>query len=345
MFIRGLPTTVMTDHQSLTALFQRSEVSTRILRWSLEVQRYNLQINGASLLSPLEKGHRLYECSDGCLGGATLGDIEGVSFPGEEARHRRREEDQTPPRRTRARGRELAADRSEVRLCKMHRLDGLHSNTKEIADHSIIENQDVRHAYSEALRKLREDIEERSVKEEQPKKGPVLYASFEGANPMERDGVRGGIATKVVQGFDHLVRILEDWNSARTWVIVWPQDSNLKKNTLDDLIRLIKEFMESGGIVINEAVRKLDDKQAFCTASNKIFEGKLFIEAGAPEGSAQFYSNYVGTSLPKQVYEALRYRVERARLPKIEKPTSRAMSSRGEGMSDGPTWGRKRRAL
>ncbi|XGW24778.1 hypothetical protein V3C99_006332 [Haemonchus contortus] len=151
---------------------------------------------------------------------------------------------------------------------------------------------------------------------------------------MERDGVRGGIITKVVQGFDHLVRILEDWNSARTWVIVWPQDSNLKKTTLDDLIR-----------VINEALRKLDHRQAFCTASSKIFHGKLFIEAGAPEGSAQFYSNYVGTSLPKQVYEAVRYCVERAKLPKIERPTSRAMSSRGDCMSDGPTWGRKRRAL
>uniref|UniRef100_A0A7I4Y522 CCHC-type domain-containing protein n=1 Tax=Haemonchus contortus TaxID=6289 RepID=A0A7I4Y522_HAECO len=345
--------------------------------------------SGASLLSPLEKGHLLYKCSDGCLEGATLGDIEGVSFPGAVAKEevgslwnawlacsifRRRDIDVGRKIRLHREG-HVCGDASSLQLvlkfayARWIDWTDFICNTKEIADHSIIENQDVRHVYTEALRKLREDIEERSVKEEQPKKGPVLYTSFEGANPMERDGVRAGIVTKVVQGFDHLVRILEDWNSARTWVIVWPQDSNLKKSTLDDLIRVIKDFMESGGVVISawppitsrnhnkwfsmmdmwkhldEALRKLDDKQAVCTASSKIFDGKLFIEAGAPEGSAQFYSNYVGTSLPKQVYEAVRYRVERAKLPKIEKPTSRAMSSRGEGMSDGPTWGRKRRAL
>uniref|UniRef100_A0A7I5E5B3 RNA-directed DNA polymerase n=1 Tax=Haemonchus contortus TaxID=6289 RepID=A0A7I5E5B3_HAECO len=345
--------------------------------------------SGASLLSPLEKGHLLYKCSDGCLEGATLGDIEGVSFPGAVAKEevgslwnawlacsifRRRDIDVGRKIRLHREG-HVCGDASSLQLvlkfayARCIDWTDFICNTKEIADHSIIENQDVRHVYTEALRKLREDIEERSVKEEQPKKGPVLYVSFEGANPMERDGVRGGIVTKVVQGFDHLVRILQDWNSARTWVIVWPQDSNLKKSTVDDLIRVIKDFMESGGVVISawppitsrnhnkwfsmmdmwkhldEALRKLDDKQAFCTASSKIFDGKLFIEAGAPEGSAQFYSNYVGTSLPKQVYEAVRYRVERAKLPKIERPTSRAMSSRGEGMSDGPTWGRKRRAL
>nr|CDJ94234.1 unnamed protein product [Haemonchus contortus] len=125
---------------------------------------------------------------------------------------------------------------------------GFICNTKEIGDHSIIENQDVRHLYSEALEGHREDIEERSVKEAQPKKGPVLYASFEEANRMERDGVRGEIAAKAVQGFDHLVKMLEEWKSLRTWVIVWPQDSNLTINTLNYLIKLIKEFMESGGI-------------------------------------------------------------------------------------------------
>ncbi|XGW17334.1 hypothetical protein V3C99_002160, partial [Haemonchus contortus] len=43
-FIYGLPTVVLTDHQPLTALFNRSNVSARVLRWSLEVQRYNLEI-------------------------------------------------------------------------------------------------------------------------------------------------------------------------------------------------------------------------------------------------------------------------------------------------------------
>lgn len=44
MFIYGLPTVVMTDHQPLTALFKRTNVSARVLRWFLELQRYNLEI-------------------------------------------------------------------------------------------------------------------------------------------------------------------------------------------------------------------------------------------------------------------------------------------------------------
>uniref|UniRef100_A0A7I4Z234 RNA-directed DNA polymerase n=1 Tax=Haemonchus contortus TaxID=6289 RepID=A0A7I4Z234_HAECO len=44
MFIHGLRTVVLTDHQPLTALFNRSNVSARILRWSLELQCYNLEI-------------------------------------------------------------------------------------------------------------------------------------------------------------------------------------------------------------------------------------------------------------------------------------------------------------
>ncbi|KAL6735245.1 hypothetical protein Aduo_005704 [Ancylostoma duodenale] len=43
-FIYGLPTVVRTDHQSLTSLFKRTNVSARVLRWALEVQKYNLKI-------------------------------------------------------------------------------------------------------------------------------------------------------------------------------------------------------------------------------------------------------------------------------------------------------------
>ncbi|KAK6009174.1 integrase core domain protein [Ostertagia ostertagi] len=44
MFVYGLPVEVYTDHQALTALFKRTNVSARVLRWALELQKYNLKI-------------------------------------------------------------------------------------------------------------------------------------------------------------------------------------------------------------------------------------------------------------------------------------------------------------
>ncbi|EYB94572.1 hypothetical protein Y032_0170g268 [Ancylostoma ceylanicum] len=43
-FIYGVRTIVRTDHAALTSLFKRTNVSPRVLRWALEVQRYDLTI-------------------------------------------------------------------------------------------------------------------------------------------------------------------------------------------------------------------------------------------------------------------------------------------------------------
>ncbi|KAL6722907.1 hypothetical protein Aduo_017977 [Ancylostoma duodenale] len=43
-FIYGVPTILRTDHAALTSLFKRTNVSPRVLRWALEVQRYDLTI-------------------------------------------------------------------------------------------------------------------------------------------------------------------------------------------------------------------------------------------------------------------------------------------------------------
>ncbi|EYC34955.1 hypothetical protein Y032_1232g3776, partial [Ancylostoma ceylanicum] len=44
MFVYGLRVEVCTDHQPLMALFNRSNVSARVLRWALELQKYNLKM-------------------------------------------------------------------------------------------------------------------------------------------------------------------------------------------------------------------------------------------------------------------------------------------------------------
>ncbi|KAK6027020.1 hypothetical protein OSTOST_06993 [Ostertagia ostertagi] len=43
-FIFGIHTIVRTDHAALTSLFKRVHVSPRVLRWALEIQRYDLTI-------------------------------------------------------------------------------------------------------------------------------------------------------------------------------------------------------------------------------------------------------------------------------------------------------------
>ncbi|XGW22596.1 hypothetical protein V3C99_005091 [Haemonchus contortus] len=43
-FVFGVKTIVRTDHQPLTTLFKRSNVSPRVIRWALEVQSYQLEI-------------------------------------------------------------------------------------------------------------------------------------------------------------------------------------------------------------------------------------------------------------------------------------------------------------
>ncbi|KAL6737860.1 hypothetical protein Aduo_011470 [Ancylostoma duodenale] len=44
MFVHRLPVEVYTDHQALTALFKLTNVSARVLRWALEMQKYNLEM-------------------------------------------------------------------------------------------------------------------------------------------------------------------------------------------------------------------------------------------------------------------------------------------------------------
>ncbi|RCN23974.1 hypothetical protein ANCCAN_30337, partial [Ancylostoma caninum] len=47
-FIYGLKTVVRTDHKALTSLFKQTNVSARVLRWALEVQKYKLEIQYAA---------------------------------------------------------------------------------------------------------------------------------------------------------------------------------------------------------------------------------------------------------------------------------------------------------
>ncbi|CAJ0605035.1 unnamed protein product [Cylicocyclus nassatus] len=246
-------------------------------------------------------------------------------------------------------------------------------NTDAITKHAKIEGHSIERSYNEALQAFRREIEGQATKELPTKSGPVGYATFEGGSPMERDGTRGRVATKVATTFARLLDVLEEWRSYKAWVIVWPLDSNPADDVPQKMMVAAKEYLEEGGKIVtawppitsknhdlwrelsglwktfDETLIQCDKgRQVFTTASNFGMKGKLFIEAGAPEGGAQFFNSYVGTAMNKYIYECVRRRAVDAHLPELDvyRPrirTSRTMSPSGEGMS-GP-WPLKRRPM
>ncbi|KIH47539.1 hypothetical protein ANCDUO_22398 [Ancylostoma duodenale] len=160
---------------------------------------------------------------------------------------------------------------------------------------------------------------------------------------MERDGIRGDVLTKVVLTFDRLIDVLEEWGTLKTWVLVGPPDMNVKSDVPKKLLTLSKKYLEEGGKIVtawppitsrnqtkwhgisdlwksfDEALVKCDcDGQVVTTACNMWKHGKLFIEAAAPEGGAQYFNNYVGTALPEYIYEAIKKRAVGVQLPQLQ---------------------------
>ncbi|CAJ0605278.1 unnamed protein product [Cylicocyclus nassatus] len=70
-------------------------------------------------------------------------------------------------------------------------------NTDAITKHARIEGHSIERSYNEGLQAFRREIEGLSMKELPTKSGPVGYATFEGGSLIERDGIRGRVATKV----------------------------------------------------------------------------------------------------------------------------------------------------
>lgn len=336
--------------------------------------------SGATLLSPLEKGHLMFICEDGCFNGVTLKDIERCNFPG-------------------AVGKEPVSSlwaawiatsifqRTDIGLgekIRLHRegaicLDGgalkdvlkmaynkcidwtdFISNTRSIAQHAPIQGRYFEESYNEALRAVRQELSDDEIKSRPQKEGPVGYLAGEGALALEKDGQKGDIVTKMATTFERLLEVLEEWSACRSWVIMWPIDPKMDEERSGKLLQLVKAHLIGGGKIItvwppvNEknvskwrdvqglwsaldgAILRLDDgNQVFVTASSLVVEGKLYIEAGSPESSGQYFSNHVGAGVPKGAYEAARKKAVGALLPSFPDyrlATSRAMSSEREGM-------------
>ncbi|EYB96097.1 hypothetical protein Y032_0153g2905 [Ancylostoma ceylanicum] len=166
------------------------------------------------------------------------------------------------------------------------------------------------------------------------------------------------INTKVILTLDRLLDVLEEWSTFKTWVLVWPLAMNVKSDVPKKLLTLSKKYLEEGGEIVtawppitsknqskwhgisdlwksfDEALVKCDCVgqvvgQVVTIASNMWKHGKLFIEAGAPEGLTQYFNSYVGTALPKYIYEAIRKRAVGVQLPQLQMYVDRSPTWKG----------------
>ncbi|KAK6022565.1 hypothetical protein OSTOST_11735 [Ostertagia ostertagi] len=84
-----------------------------------------------------------------------------------------------------------------------------------------------------------------------------------------------------------------------------------------------------------DAIGKAGPNQFLTTASHRIDGGKIFVEAGAPEGCLNFYGKNLGVGSAKALYDCIRNRVKDAKLPQLaplEVAPTRAPAPRGGRM-------------
>ncbi|EYB97728.1 hypothetical protein Y032_0138g2082 [Ancylostoma ceylanicum] len=246
------------------------------------------------------------------------------------------------------------------------------TSTPRIQKHQRVEETAFVGMYDEALRDLKQEMEKEDRRNRPQKKGPIGYATIASGRVLEKDNIRvdkndndnsGTIITKAIVTFEEMEHTLCEWRTFGTWVLVWPIDKHPLENTIENILRCIIDHMKAGGKVVTAwtpivenncvdwyAMRDLwvfmDDTlkkcagvgQMFTTARNHVKQGRVFLETGAPEGSAQYYGTYKGVGLAKYLYVAIKRTATGAILPSFPddrfKRPPRTAATRGSGMSD-----------
>ena len=182
-----------------------------------------------------------------------------------------------------------------------------------------VNSYDVTKMYDEALKTFKSKMALTEKSQRPQKQGPVAFLAPKCAAALERDGLQNGLQTKVVTHFSQFKDVLISMKNFRLWVIVWPKDIRMEDEAITETVMICKKYLEEGGKILSvwppviskevhiwksmvELWSLLDKclskfagpEQLFKTASARIEEGKVILEAGAPESSFQFYGTYCG---------------------------------------------------
>lgn len=186
----------------------------------------------------------MHECLDGCLLQSQLSEIQGISFPGAFGRDTvgtiwkawiacsifgRTDVDLGEKIKLFGEG-AVCIEAKALEKVLRFAFDKCTTWTEFICSrsgvqrHTPVESYEITKMYDEALKALKLDMALAERNRRPTKEGPVGFLAPRCAAALERDGLQGGIQTRVVVQFNQLPSILETMKHCRTWVIMWPKD-------------------------------------------------------------------------------------------------------------------------
>ncbi|KAL6731329.1 hypothetical protein Aduo_002203 [Ancylostoma duodenale] len=234
-----------------------------------------------------------------------------------------------------------------------------------IKRHVPVDGNDVQPFMEAALKAVRTEMLEEEKQRRPVKIGGTGFAAPEYGRLLETDGPRGSWETQIVTTFIHVRDALDRWKHYKNWVIVWPAEPGVHREVVKEVVKRCKTQFEEGGTIVSAWMPLLSSNavawmasiglwetieatlarlaksgQFYTTASSRIENGRVFTEAGAPEGSVSYYTRKPVVQCAKMLYDAIKLRAPRAGLP--ERPLLDTLPPRTTAPGGGGVWERDR---